>query len=101
MIQTATTTKDAFGEPIETWVDAFDVWAQRVPLRDGERWDAGEIAASVTDRFTVRWSTKMAAVTPRDRLCHEGRVFEITGIKETRGRRRFIEITASARNDTV
>lgn len=84
---------------VETWADyGSPVWAAKIEISDGERWRAGAVDASVTTRFRIRWSSFSAELTPKDRLSCEGRVFNITGIKEL-GRRDGLEITAAARAD--
>ena len=95
----ATLTDDGFGQ-----VEAFAPHGAPEPaaksdVSDGERWRAGEVQAHITTRFTVRWSAFTADLTPRDRLTCEGRSYDISGIKETGGRRRWLEITAAARAD--
>jgi len=88
-----------FGQE-ETWADhGSPVWAEKKDLSDTERWRAGEVAATVTTRFVVRWSTFTSALTPKDRLVCEGVTYSIVGIKEGMGRRQWLEITASARTD--
>jgi SPP1 family predicted phage head-tail adaptor len=95
----ATLTDNGFGQA-ETWAPLGEpVWAARQDVSDGERWRAGEIAAHITTRWTVRWSPFTAALTPRDRLTCDGLSYDISGIKETGGRRAFLEITAAARAD--
>lgn len=94
--QRATLADDGFTSA-PTWAaHGSPVWAAMTPVSDGERWRAGEVAATVTARFRVRWSAFTAALTPEDRLECEDRTYDITGLKEL-GRREFIEITASAR----
>jgi SPP1 family predicted phage head-tail adaptor len=97
-LRRATTAPDAFNTPIETWSDLATVWAEARPISDRERLAAAEVAASITHRFTIRWSTSMADLSPRDRLIFDGRDHDITAVKEI-GRRDGIEITASARSD--
>lgn len=75
------------------------VWAAKHDISDSERFRAGEEAASITTRFTVRWSSFTRTITPADRLVCEGTVYEITGIKEGLGRREWLEITCAARSD--
>ncbi|MGP3699195.1 head-tail adaptor protein [Rhodobacter sp. NSM] len=95
----ATLTDDGFSS-VETWADhGAPIWASKADLSDGERWRSAEVAASVTTRFTVRWSSFTADLTPRDRLVCEGREYEIVGVKEGAGRRQWLEITAAARTD--
>ena len=96
----ATMTDDGFTSQVETWADLGGVvWAKKADLSDGERARAGEVAAHVTTRFTVRWSSFTAAITPKDRLVCEGVTYEITGRKEGAGRRQWIEFTCAARVD--
>jgi len=75
------------------------MWAKKNDVSDGERWRAGEVAAAITTRFMVPWSAFTVDLTPKDRLVCEGEEYEITGIKEAAGRRRWLEITAGARVD--
>ena len=88
-------TQDAYGGEVAVWSDLATVWAEVRPISDGERWRTGEaqIAAVATHRFCIRWGL---GVGPLDRLQYEGRVYEITGVKEI-GRRVGQEITAVAR----
>lgn len=95
----ATLSDDGFGQ-VETWADhGSPVWASKMDASDAERWRAGEMQASITTRFRVRWSSFTSALTPKDRLVCEGETYDITGIKEVGARRTFLEITAAARAD--
>jgi SPP1 family predicted phage head-tail adaptor len=95
----ATWTDDGMAQ-VETFAPHGDpVWAHKAELSDGERWRAGEVAAHVTARFLVRWSSFTAGLTPNDRLTCEGRTYDIAGIKEGARRRQWLEITAAARVD--
>lgn len=97
----ATLTDDGFGL-VEAWSDHGEpVWAEKKDVSDGERWRAGEVQASITTRFTVRWSSFTADLTPKDRLVCEGVEHDITGIKEFGARRTYLEITAAARADKM
>jgi SPP1 family predicted phage head-tail adaptor len=90
---------DGFGMA-QFWSDHGDpVWAAKADVSDGERWRGGEVAASITTRFLVRWSAFTADLTPKDRLTCDGRQYDIFGIKEGKGRHQWLEITAAARND--
>ena len=83
----------------ESWANhGAPVFASREDISDGERWRAGEVAAHVTTRFVVRYSAFAADINPSDRLNLEGREYDIFGIKQI-DRKRWIEITAAARND--
>jgi SPP1 family predicted phage head-tail adaptor len=83
----------------EQWEDlGGTIWAKKMDVSDGERWRAQSVAANITARFTVRYSTLTAAITAKDRLVCEDRDYDISGVKEI-GRRQWLEITASARAD--
>jgi SPP1 family predicted phage head-tail adaptor len=92
-IDRALVTTDGAGGEVHDWYTHKSVWAEVLPISDGERWKAAEVAASVTTRFRIRWG---ADVLVTDRITHEGDVYEIVGVKEI-GRREGQEITASAR----
>jgi len=89
---------DGFGYA-ESWGDEGGLEpASKKDISDGERWRAGEVQAHVTTRFMVRWSAFTASVNPGWRVACEGLEYDIFGVKQV-DRRRFIEITAAARND--
>jgi SPP1 family predicted phage head-tail adaptor len=95
-----TTSDDGFTSGDKTWADhGSPVWASKTDVSDAERWRAGEVAAQITTRFMVRYSTFTSGITPKDRLVCDGVTYEITGIKEGEGRRQWLEITAAARAD--
>ena len=98
-IQRGSVVDDGFSSSIEEWNDiAANLPAEVNPISDGERWRAGEVGAHVTDRFVVRWQPALADLNPKDRVLYDGRIYDISGVKET-GRRQGFEITASARSD--
>lgn len=92
-VERAVKTTDAAGGVTLNWMAIGEVWAQVLPISDGERWRAEEVAAHVTTRFRIRWGLD---VTAEDRIVYGGRNYEIFGVKEI-GRRVGQEITASAR----
>lgn len=94
-VERFTATEDALGGQVKTWVPLATVWGQARPVSDGERFRAGEMAAEIDTRFTIRWGL---GVGPKDRIVYGGRVYEIRGVKEI-GRREGQEISAAARAD--
>ncbi|QYX58119.1 phage head closure protein [Roseovarius sp. SCSIO 43702] len=89
---------DGFGT-VQSWEDHGDpVWVQLTHVSDSEKWHAAQVQATVTSRLRLRWSSFAADISPLDRVICEGRDYNITGVKEI-GRRKAIEITASARAD--
>ena len=92
-------TVEGMTEPVETWATFATVWANVMPVSDGERLRSGETLAQMQSRFTIRYSSVVASLDPRDRLQYNGRDYDINGLKEL-GRREFFEITATARAET-
>lgn len=80
---------------VEIFTPGPTVWASKTEVSDAERWRAGQVQASVTTRFQVRYSPTTAGLTPQDRVECEGTTYNITAIKEI-GRREGIEITGAA-----
>lgn len=82
--------------PVETFENYGNpVPARKADISDGERWRAGAVEADLTTRFVIRWSSFSRSLTARDRLTCDGETYNIVGIKETRGRRQWLEITAA------
>lgn len=99
-IQRATSSSNEFNEPIQVWSDVATVWAKRRDASDSQKIEflaAGQVGAFRLSRFTIRNTRVTRSVTPSDRLVHEGKTWEIKGVKETTedNRRQFLEITAA------
>lgn len=98
VIERATITPDAFNAQVEVWSTLATVWASKSDILDGERMRGAAVGAVITTRFQIRYSAAVGAVSPRDRVRFDGRIYDISSVKEI-GRREGIEITAAARND--
>lgn len=97
--QRFTETDDGYGT-VQSWADhGSPVWARKTDVSDSERWRAGEVSATITTRFVVRYSSFTADISPVDRLTYDGKIYDISGVKEIDGRRAWREITAAARAD--
>jgi SPP1 family predicted phage head-tail adaptor len=96
--QRATLADDGFSQTLDNWADIARVPAEVTPISDGERWRAGEVGASATHRFRVRWQQSLADLNPKDRVVYDDRAFDISGVKEI-GRREGLEVTAMSRSD--
>jgi len=97
-ISTATKAEDAVGQGIPTWVPLATVWAKYTPVSDGEKVRANEVFSDLMARFIIRYSTVVANVDTKAQITFDGRTFDVSGVKEIE-RRRWIEITASARGE--
>ncbi|MBO9589069.1 phage head closure protein [Devosia sp.] len=87
-------TKDEFNQPTTTWSLLADRWASKEDVSDGEKVRASQVGSSLTTRFRVDYDEQTASLTTADRLLHEGKTYDISGVKEI-GTREGIEITAS------
>lgn len=97
-LQRASYAQNDLGEMVPTWATLATVWASRRDVSDGERVAAAEVSAIISTRFQIRYDTAWADLNPKDRLSHEGRIYEIVAVKML-GRRDGLEITAAARAD--
>ena len=98
-LQRATSAAGPLNEPVDTWSNLAEVWARRRDASDSQRIEfaaAGQTGSFIVARFTVRSSAVTRSITPVDQIVHDGKVWDIKGVKEAdEGRHRFIEITAS------
>lgn len=86
-----------FNEPIFDLVDIATVSAKRTDVSDSERYAAGTVGSAILSRFVVRSNSVTRGVKHTDALVHDGRDWNIDGIKRANdGRGRFLEITAKA-----
>jgi len=69
------------------------VRAAYAPISDGERVRAAAVEQKADARFTVRWSSRLAAFDGTYQIQFDGSLWQITGTKEI-GRRRWLEFTA-------
>lgn len=95
-IQSATEAQATDGFPAKTWANiATDptVWAQVVPLRGRERFDAQQINAEVDTLFRTRWRSDL---TEQMRIVYDSTPYDITALTEM-GRRDGLEILTVAR----
>lgn len=91
-------TYNADNEPTEGFTALATVWASVEYASDGEKARAAEVAATVSVRFQIRYSSMVKDVNPKDRVIYEGKTFDIVGVKEL-GRREGLEISAAAAAD--
>lgn len=100
-IERYTVTQNQYGEEIKSWAELATVWCAVKPISDGERIEAQQVNASITTRFTIRYSSDVSDLNPKDRIEYpvgSGTYYDIFGVKEL-GRREGFEITATAPAD--
>ena len=95
MLQSMTSTADDYGEPVETWADVGEVWAQKKDLRGGERFAAAQTVGQVDTVFTIRYIDGASSL---NRLIHDDRTYDIQSVLEV-GRRKGLELHCRTRGD--
>lgn len=75
---------DAFGAPQKTYGLTATVWGSVEPLSGRELFTAQQVAARVTHKVTIRGRTEL---TPKDRIQHRGRAFELDYVMDLEERR--------------
>jgi SPP1 family predicted phage head-tail adaptor len=98
VLQRSVDSTNAFNEPVRAWTTLATVWASYEPVSDGEKARAGETTSDIMARFKVRRSTVVVSLDTRDQVIFDGRIWDITGVKEL-GRREGLEISAAARGE--
>jgi SPP1 family predicted phage head-tail adaptor len=98
-IQKATEAQDATGADVQTWADVLTTWAKFEPIDGGREpfvAPGQQFAAFADSRFTIRYRTDVAISPKNYRVVHDGKTYDITGVRETR-RRETLEIVGYAR----
>lgn len=91
---------NAYNEPNGTYTSIGQFWAARMDASAGERYRASEVAAELTVRFTLRYSSVTEGINEKDLLRYRGTDYNITGVRQKmQGRNAYIEIDCVARSD--
>lgn len=98
LLQRATVITNEFNEQIELWTTFAAVWCGKKDASASESYRAQEVGAEITMRVTIRYSSDVAELNPRNRLIFDGVTYNITGVRET-DPQRFLEIDCVARKD--
>ena len=77
-IQTATETRNSFGEPDKAWAKFADCWASIRPIQGDESFLSQRIHADVTHRIVIRY---LSGITPQMRVLFGTRAFGIRSIR--------------------
>lgn len=97
-VQRATFTTSPTNSKVAAWATYHEAMADKLDLSNRERVAVAEIAADVTTRFRLLWTSVSAGITPKDRVVCEGRTYDIKGVREI-GFHEGVEIDATARAD--
>lgn len=94
-IQGKAITQSDSGEEVVAWTDVATVWAEKVEIRGLERFSIKQIVGHSVKTFRIRWSNNVSEITDEHRILFDGRVFDITDVREI-DRRVGIEIDCYA-----
>lgn len=83
---------DAYGQPVENWVDVATVWGAVEPQRAVERFvdEANQLLASRTTLIVIRYRT---GVSVESRVSWSGLTFNIRSIVNPDWRNRELQLT--------
>ena len=90
-IQSASNTRDDYGEPIPSWSTDATVWASIEPLNGRELVSAQQQHAETTHRVRMRYQPG-TTVTAAKRLLFGSRVLEIISVINRKEKKRMLEI---------
>ena len=96
-IQQNTTTRDAAGQPIDSWADLATVWAEVIPVGGSEIFQAKQTGAEAVAKFRIRYR---GDILRKMRVVYDSDNYDIADVAEdrrSRARRQFEIITATAR----
>lgn len=99
-LQRKSATQNSYGEEVAAWADLATVWAEVVPSAGREAFVAQQFAGFINATFRVRWSSLTRSITDLDRISFDGRIYNITEVREI-GRREGLEFVAYTRGETA
>jgi hypothetical protein len=103
ILRHSTSSAGSLGTPQDIWTpEDTSIAAQRRDVSDGEKAAAGALISVLRTRFIVRRWARTDSVAPKDRVSHDGTVFEVVGIKQlvpNSGAATMLEWTCEARVD--
>ena len=92
MVQKKYLTYNSYNEPIETWKDSIELWADVINTGGGEFYAAQKLNAQTTAVFRTRY---VSSISSLDRIRYGNRIFEILFINDVS--ERHIELLISAK----
>ena len=92
MVQKKYLTYNTYNEPIETWKDSIELWADIINTGGGEFYAAQKLNTSTTAVFKTRYAVDIKTT---DRIKYGDRIFEILFINDVS--EKHIELLISAK----
>jgi SPP1 family predicted phage head-tail adaptor len=90
-IQQKTATTNEFGEPENSWETFNNVWARINSISAKEYFSAQGFEHTVTHKITIRF---IKGIKPDMRINYNGKIFEITAIRNINEANKWIELLA-------
>jgi len=94
VIQSATTTQDASGQPIQSWLTFASVLAARRDVRGSERFTSEQTLATRTAVYRMRW---LSGINEKMRVVDDGVTYGVMGIADNY-RQGWLELSVEALN---
>lgn len=88
-LQSATSPRDASGQPVPTWSNVAVVWAAIAPIRGREYFAAQQVSAETTHKVTIRYRED---VSPKWRVIYSDRIFRIESVIDPLERHESLEL---------
>lgn len=79
-IQRPLQVRDAYGQPVLSWLDVATVWASVENVGGSESWNARQVQADATLGVTTRHGSNLAGYGTSWRLVFKGRVLEVVDV---------------------
>ena len=95
-IQHHTKSRNEYGEVVESWSEFVKAWAEIKPIKSNEYFATFKEHAEVTHRIIIRYIDRL---TFSMRILHNGRTFDIVGLRNFFERNEYLEIFAKERMD--
>lgn len=93
IVERATFTNDAAGDPVATWAFAFKRWARRDFIGGNQSEGAGSVLREHQVNFTIREDSQSLPIAPETyRIRYQDRVYVINGIAEAKAERHALRV---------
>ena len=91
VLQTATESRDAYGQSISTWSTTYTVWADVFPLPYTEQFEGDRKTEQTLYKVRMRWVT---GIVPTMRMVYGGYNYDIVSVNEG-NRQEYLDLIVS------
>lgn len=86
-VQEQSSVKSAAGGITDQWTKLFDQFAQVRPVRGREAYIADQLLSELSHVVVMRWSSQSSAITVKNRIIYDNRIFQIQNIIDVEERK--------------